>query len=101
MITWKTRANLLSIFKQVMQQHRRMAAKRSTGQQWKGLIRQQQFLPLILLFFLTQVMNCRMSADLPTVPALFVNASLMSVRGIAFVTKLRSKLYCATHPDTV
>ena len=33
-----------------------MAATRSTGQ-WKGLIRQQQFLPLILVFFLTQVMN--------------------------------------------
>ena len=97
------RVTLLSISKAVKQQHRTTTTKRRKGHQ-RGIASliqvQQQFLALILLFFLTQVMNCRMSADLPTVPALFVNASLMSVRGIAFVTKLLSKLYCATHPDT-
>ena len=93
----------MSISKQAKQQHRTTTTKRKMGHQtghpnFTNCLK--QFLALILLFFLTQLMNCRMSADLPTVPALFVNASLMSVRGIAFVTKLLSKLNCATQPDT-
>lgn len=96
-MTWKISTNLFIISKQVMQQHRRIHATTRTGQ-----VQQQvaQFRQLTLLFLLTKSMNCRTSADLPTVPALFVNASLMSVRGIDFVTKLLSKLNCATHPDT-
>ena len=74
MIAWKMRALV-----EHLQAGDAAAPRRHYGPV-ERLIRQQQFLPLILVFFLTQVMNCRMSADLPTVPALFVNASLMSVR---------------------